>query len=383
MRLGDLAPAILAVAALARSAVAEPKPPGAPACPDGERFTFKVERPDGTPARGLQLHIEAGGSSGVRSGTDVVSDSGGVLICIRNARSGEMVEVSVAAADFRILYPVNRHLPLSREGSPEIVVCQVRRDCNQLTTAEISALIQKAQPRTQSMTTAEKQAFFREWAEYARQLGRETSSDNAQLLTALLRKERQVAAASRASVLLHNFANQAREVLERFDRHAERLLAYGDRRESDEMNKAYLDYNPVFDELKQRADSYLRDAGDAWSPEVSAELRALIDEALAIHYQGIHTLNDTHVLIIDCVKKRPSCPGPEASRAAVRQACRTVREVTLPRLARFEARSKAWLDSLDERLFGGQAGPEPAAGSATPPAGAAPAASPTRDGKPP
>jgi hypothetical protein len=321
----------------------------------------------------------------VRSGTDVVSDSGGVLICIRNARSGEMVEVSVAAADFRILYPVNRHLPLSREGSPEIVVCEVRRDCNQLTTAEISALIQKAQPRTQSMTTAEKQAFFREWAEYARQLGRETNSDNAQLLTALLRKERQVAAASRASVLLRNFANQAREVLERFDRHAERLLAYGDRRESDEMTKAYLGYNPVFDELKQRADSYLRDAGDAWSPEVSAELRALIDEALAIHYQGIRTLNDTNALIIDCIKKRPSCPGPEASRTAVHEACRAVREVTLPRLARFETRSKEWLDSLDDRLFGGPAksGSGAAADPTAPPAAAAPATSRTQGGKSP
>ncbi|HEX3478057.1 MAG TPA: hypothetical protein VHT91_23710 [Kofleriaceae bacterium] len=363
MRFRIVALFTVALITAAQVAVAGPTLPSATECASNDSFDFHVTRPDATPAKGLQLLVEAGGEKGVRHGADTVSASGSVSICLFNARSGEMVEVQVASASFKILYPLRGHLPLSREGSPEIVVCEVGRDCNQLTTQQIAALIQKAQPRTQAMTAAEKQAFFREWADYARQLGRETNSDYAQLLGTLLRKERQVSAASRASVLLRRFVNQAREVLDRFDRHAERVLSHFDRRELDEMNKAYLAYNPVFDELSERADSYLKDAGDAWNPGVSAELRALIDEALEIHKQGIYTLNGMNTLINDCIGKRPECPGPEASRAAVQAARRTVIEVTLPRLDRFEKRSTQWLASLDERLFG-----DPAAATAAPPA---------------
>jgi hypothetical protein len=346
-------PRLLTLTTIALAALAGPMVPRVIAdCPPSTSpFTFQVERPSGAPARGMPLHVEAGGKAGIRTADGFVYDSGNVLVCIRNASSGEMVEVHVPLASFRVLYPLRGRLPLSSEGSPSIVVCEEGRDCNQLTTQEIASLIQKAQPRTQSMSAAEKQAFFREWADYARQLSRETNSDYAQLLTALLRKERQVAAASRTSLLLRRFVNQAREVLVRFDRHAERVLAHGDRRELEEMNKAYLAYNPVFDEMSERVDSYLKDTGDYWSAEVSAELRALIDEALEIHRQGIYTLNRTSMLIIDCLKKRPECPGPKASRAAVQAARTTVHEVTLPKLDRFEKRSTEWLNSLDDRLF--------------------------------
>jgi hypothetical protein len=321
-------------------------------CAASDAFTFQVERPNGAPAKGLQLHVEAGGRSGIRRATDVVSDSGSILLCIRNAASGEMVDVRLAHPSFRLLYPLRARLPLSREGSPSIVVCEVGKDCGLLNAAEVSALIQKAQTRAQLMSPAEKAAFFHDWAEYARQLSQETNSDNAQLLAALVRKERQIAASSRASVVLRQYVNRARELLVRFDRHAERALSYPSKAQFKQMNEAFLAYNPVFDEMNDHTDAYRKDTSDYWSPEVSAELRALIDEAMEIHRRGIYPLNRTLTLITDCLGKRPACPGGDAALAAVQQAVRESRDVTLPRLDAFDRKATDWLESLNGRLFG-------------------------------
>jgi hypothetical protein len=330
-------------------------------CAAQEAFTFQVERPSGAPAKGLQVHVEAGGRSGIRKATDVVSDSGSILLCIRDAASGEMVDVRVAHPSFRLLYPLRARLPLSREGSPSIVVCEVGKDCGLLDASEVTALIQKAQARAQSMNAAEKAAFFHDWAEYARQLSQETQSDNAQLLAALVRKERQIAASSRASVLLRQYINRARELLVRFDRHAERALSYPSKAQFQQMNEAFLAYNPVFDEMNDHADAYRKETSDYWSSEVSAELRALIDEAMAIHRQEIYPLNRTLTLITDCLGKRPACPGGDAALAAVQQAVRESRDATLPRLEAFDRKTTDWLESLNDRLFGDAVIPRTAA----------------------
>lgn len=324
-------------------------------CAPADTFTFQVERPNGAHASGLQIGVQAGGKAGVRRATSVVDDSGNISLCIRNASSGEMVEIHTVSADYRVLYPSRGRLPLSHEDSPSIVVCEARSDCTLNTTAEVIRLLHKAQPQVRPMTASEREAFFRDWVEYTRQVSQDTNANNAKLLTALVRKERQVAAASRAAILLKRFANRARELLVRFDRHAEQVLVQRDRAvrasELKEMNEAYVAYNPVFDELTEQSEAYLTETGDYWSPEVSVGLRALFDEALRIHHDGIYPLNTASTLINHCVRKLPECPGSDTARAAVQRATKSVREVTLPQLDRFEARSKGWLGALDDQLF--------------------------------
>src|SRR5436190_18917786 len=182
------------------------------------------------------------------------------------------------------------------------------------------------------MTANDRAAFFRDWAAYARQLSTEMNANNAQLLAALFRKERQGAAASSASVFLKQFVNRAREVLVRFDRHAEHVLVVRDRAaraiELEEMRTADAAYNPIFDELTEKSDAYLKDTSDYWSPEVSSQLRALFDEALQIHQDGIYPLNTTLMLINDCIRRLPRCPGTDAALTAVQKAAKTVRDVT-------------------------------------------------------
>jgi hypothetical protein len=359
---GEVKVRLITLALVALGAAAGPAVPRAAAqCASGDTFTFQVERPNGAPAKGLQVQVEAGGKSGIRRATDVVSDSGSILLCIRGASSGEMVDVRVTPASFRLLYPMRARLPLSREGSPSIVVCEAGHDCGLLSAAEVTALIQKARPRAQAMSAEDKAAFFRDWAAYARQLSQETKSDNAELLAALVRKERQIAASSRASVLLRRYVNRARELVVRFERHAERALAYPSAAHVQQINQAAVAYNPVYDEMNVGTDAYRKETSDYWSPEVSAEFRALIDEALEIHTQGIYPLNRTLTLINDCISKQPSCRR-DAARAAVERAVQNAAGVTLLRLERFDKKTTEWLDSLDGRLFG-----DPAASPALPP----------------
>jgi hypothetical protein len=320
-------------------------------CAARDRFTFEVERPGGRPAKGLQLDVEAGGSRGVRRATDVVSDSGSALLCILDANSGEMVDVRVRPSSFRILYPPRARLALTREGSPSIVVCEAGRDCGLQNAEDVAALIQKARSQAKVMDAEQKAAFFREWLIYARQLSQETSAENEKLFSALVSKERQITASVRASKLLRRFGNRARELVVRFERHAERALAYPTPRPIQQINQASLVYNPVFDEISEHADAYRKETADYWNAEVSGQFQALVDEALEIHRQDIYTLNAVLTLINDCRHKQRGCPGADRARARVKQAVRRAHTVTEPRLDRFEKRTRDWLKSLDDKLF--------------------------------
>jgi len=351
----------LALAPAAGVAVAQPSPPRPAACPATSTFTLHVERPNRTPAKGLQVVVKAGGRAGVRKATDVVSASGEIALCIRDATSGEMVEVTVAPESFLVLYPSHRQLALSSQGTPSVVVCETGRDCSQLSEADVVRIIQKALPQIRSMTANEKAAFFREWADYARQLSRDANADIAQLFTALVRKERQITAASQASNFLLAYVNKVREVVVRFERHAERALVNRDLKGFDDINKAIVAYNPIFDQLSEKTDGYLKETSDYWSTDVSAELRALFGEAREFHKQCIYPLNVTKELINACIRREPECPGMAAARRDVQKARSSLRNVTTPRLDRFEKRATDWLDSLDGRLFGDPAPSSPPA----------------------
>src|SRR6185503_2834266 len=189
-------------------------------CPAASTFTFQVARPSREPASGVHLHVEAGGKAGIRRAAGKVSELGKVELCIRHAVSGEMVDVSVAPPTFRVLYPPNGRSPVTREGSPQIVVCEAQRDCS-VTQAQANTLVQKAQARTQSMSPDEKAAFFREWAEDARRLGRETNADVAPLLGALAHEEQRLTRSTHESQLLRRYVKQARTLIVQFELHAE------------------------------------------------------------------------------------------------------------------------------------------------------------------
>jgi hypothetical protein len=321
------------------------------ACPPEYTFTFQVERPNGAPAKNVRLTVGVRGGSGSDRRPAVVDDTGNIMLCLDKDRSGEMVDLYVPE-NVKVMYPSRQRLPLSHDGSP-IVVCEASRDCAVHSEAEIAALFQKLQAQTRSMTKTQKAEMLHELQDWIGQLSRETNANNEKLIKALYRKERQVKAASQASTLLRAFNNRARELLERFARHAERVLDSRSPRELDDMREAITAYNPIFNELNERADAYLKETNDYWSSEVSSELRSLIDEALEIHKQGIHSLNNTKLVIIDCIKKLPgpACPDIKAARTAVQMARKTTSEVTLPRLDRFDSRVTKWLSSLDDRLF--------------------------------
>jgi len=321
--------------------------PAADECPTASRFTFQVERPRGGSVQGLQVRVEAGGPRGVRLATDVVSDSGGLLVCLPDGVSGEMVEVRLSHDAFRLLYPPRGRLPLSREGSPSLVVCQIREDCALLSTEEVARLIRAAQPQAQGMTEAQKAAFFREWLDYAKQLGVE----NGELFATLVRKERQIEASTQASQLLSRFADRARELLVRFDRHALEAMDHPSNAPYGQINEARAAYNPVFDEMKDQRASYLQKTADYWPRDVSDRFSRLFEEALAFHYAEVFPLNEALHTVNDCHFKRPTCPDRAKGRASVTAATEHVRAVALPRLDAFEKDLRAWLDDVGRRLF--------------------------------
>jgi hypothetical protein len=322
------------------------------ACPPDRSFSFQVERPSGAPARNVRLIVEVGGASGTSRQDAVVNETGNVMFCLDKDSSGKMVDVYVPA-NLKVMYPSRQRLPLTREGSPSIVVCEASRDCAVHSEAEIAALLQKLQAQTRSMTKTQKAEILHELQDWIGQLSRETNANNEKLIRTLYQKERRIKAASQTSTLLRTFVNRARELLERFNRHAERVLQSHSQRELDDMSEAITAYNPIFNEMSERADAYLKETSDYWSSEASSDLRSLIDEALEIHKQGIHPLNGTKLVIIDCIKRRPgpACSNIEAARATVQAARKTTSGVTIPRLNRFDSRVTAWLSSLDDRLF--------------------------------
>jgi hypothetical protein len=322
------------------------------ACSPDSTFSFQVERPSGAPATNVRLTVEVSGASGASRLDAVVNEVGNVTFCIDKDSLGKMVDVYVPA-NLRVMFPSRQRVPLIRDGSPSIVVCEANRDCVLRSEAEITTFLQRLQTQTRTMSGPQMTAMFHELQESIARLSRDLNADNEKLIKALARKERQVKAATQAWTLLRTFSNRARELLERFDRHAERVLETRSQRELDDISNAITAYNPVFDELSERADAYVMETRDYWSSEVSNELRSLFDEALAIHKQGIYPLNRTKLVIIDCIKKRPgpACASIETAHAAVQAARKNMSEVTLPRLERFAGAAAKWRQPLDDQLF--------------------------------
>jgi hypothetical protein len=211
------------------------------------------------------------------------------------------------------------------------------------------------------MTMEQTRAFLQALEAHTSELSREADVDNKEFLAALVHGERRVEASSDASELLKRFTNRSREILDRFVRHAPTALDHPSPKPFEMMNEARSAYNPVFDELSEQSDAYVKKTSDYWSSDVSAEFQSLIDRALAIHRQYIHSLNAELTLINDCVHRQPGCPGKDAARAQVARAVEKTRGEAMPALDQFERDSKAWLQSLNERLL-----TDPAARTVTP-----------------
>jgi hypothetical protein len=324
--------------------------PGGAWAAECARFLLQVEHPDGRPARGLQVQVEAGGPAGVQVATSVVTDSGSLLIELK-ATSGAMVDVRVSEPGFKLLYPPRARLPLTCEGSPAVVVCRTGQDCQLSGTDQVSAMLGKAESRIRDMTNEQMRTFFEEWIAHTSEVSREANADNAELLAALVHGERRVEASSDASELLKRFTNRSREILDRFVRHAQAALDHPSHKPFEMMNEARSAYNPVFDELSEQSDAYVKKTSDYWSSDVSAEFQSLVERALAIHQQYIRSLNAELTLINDCVHRQPGCPGKDAARAQVARAVEKTRGEAMPALDQFERDSKVWLQSLNERLL--------------------------------
>ena len=102
-----------------------------------------------------------------------------------------------------------------------------------------------------------------------------------------------------ASELLKRFSNRAGEVVDRFRRYGPDAIAHPSAGPIAQINAAIEAYAPVYDELKEKTDSYRKATAEFWGEGRSAEFQALVDEALRIH-ERVYSLNALGTLITDC-----------------------------------------------------------------------------------
>jgi hypothetical protein len=321
---------------------------GPTGCADQDHFTFRVERARPGAVEGLEVQVEAGGPRGVSLAVDTVK-AGHVRVCIRGGAPGELVEVRLAPARgrvFQLLYPPGGRLPITHQASPTIVVCEVEKDCDLLTMEEAVRLIKRAKPTTVSLGAEDKESLFRQWRDHLKNQGMERG----ELVEALRRKERQVAAARAASELLSRFGTRAKEAVERFRRYGPDALDHPSAGPITQINDAIASYNPVFNEMNERADSYRKATADAWGKKRSTEFQALIDDALAIHTR-IYSLNELGQLITDCRHGWKTCPDRKAARSRVLDGAGRIAVEVDAQLLSFGQRRKAFLEDLNEELF--------------------------------
>jgi len=318
------------------------------ACADSDRFTFRVERARTGAVDGLEVQVEAGGPSGLRLSADSVR-GGLIRVCIVGAAPGEMVDVRLNANGpraFRLLYPPGGRVTITHQGSPSIVVCEVHGDCELLTLDEATRLIGRAKPVAAKLSSEEKESLFRAWLEKLEEQGMQSG----RLVEALQRKERQIGASRAASELLSKFSLRAREVFDRFRRHAHEAIDYPSPGPSAQINEAVARYNPVFDEMKEKGDSYRKATADYWGASRSAEFQRLLQDALAIHAE-IYTLNDLATLINDCRNGMRSCADRAAARTRVLDGVDRVGGDVDARLGRFDRSTGSFLEAMNEALF--------------------------------
>jgi hypothetical protein len=313
-------------------------------CADRDRFTFRVERVRPGPVEGIEVHVELGGGG---LAADTVR-AGLVRVCIAGGAPGEFVDVRLGEGKraFRVLYPPNGRLPITHQGSPTIVVCEVKRDCDVLTMEEAGRLIQRAKPSATRLSAGDKEDLFRLWRDSLEAQGMQSG----ELVEALRRKERQVAASRAASELLSRFATRALEIVDRFRRHAPDALDHPSVGPLTQINAAVAAYNPVYEEMSEKADSYRKATADSWGEARSVQFQALVDEALDVHSR-IYSLNELAGLITDCRHDWTTCPDKAAARSRILDGVGRIAVEVESRLQRFQRRKTAFLETLNEELF--------------------------------
>ncbi len=326
------------------------------ACAESDRFTFRVERADQALVEGVVIHVEAGGPQGVREAADTVKN-GVARVCIFGGVPGEFVVVRVGEAAqrvFRLLYPPGGRLPITHQGSPTVVVCEVERDCD-LSREVADRVVRLVKPSVERLTAREKQLLFEQWRGFLEEQGVRQGA----LVEALRRKERQVQASVAASELLSRFDARAQEVVDRFRENADRALDYASGGPLQQIKAAIEGYAPVFWELREKTDGYRKATADAWGEPLSARFQALVDEARAIHERMYEPLNAIVALINDC-RNGWKCPDKERARARAREGAETIAVDVGARLKAFGERKRAFLEGMNEALFEAQ-GRAPAA----------------------
>jgi hypothetical protein len=352
-----LACTVVALAlATAASAAGAAAPAPAHRCTESDYFEFEVERVRGTAdgADGIEVRVQAGGAGGIRRSVGIVN-GGRLRVCIVGAAPGEFVDVRVSGGKraFRLLYPPRGRVPVSRWEPPTIVVCEVEKDCGLLTTEEAARLVRRAIPSVASLRAEDKEAWFKLWREFLNGQG----LVGGELVEAILKKERQVAAASAASELLSRFSNRANEVVDRFRRYGPDAIAHPSVGPVTQINAAIAAYHPIYDELKEKTDSYRKATAESWGEERSAEFQSLVDEALRIH-QRIYALNALGTLITDCRHGwEKTCPDKAAAIVRVRVAAEHTAGEVESELTAFAWRRDRFLEALDEELL--EAAPPP------------------------
>ncbi len=330
--------ALLPVVALAAAASAQTE------CADRDRFTFRVERARPGAVEGIEVHVELG-RGGVAA--DIVR-AGLVRVCIAGGAPGEFVDVRLGEGRwaFRVLYPPNGRLPITHQGSPTIVVCEVKRDCDLLTMDEAARLIKRAKPSATRLSAEDKEDLFRLWRDSLRAQGMQSG----ELIEALRKKERQVSASRAASELLSRFATRAVEIVDRFHRHAPDALDHPSAGPITQINAAIAAYNPVYEEMSEKADSYRKATADAWGGVRSVQFQALVDESLDIHSR-IYSLNELARLITDCRHGWTTCSDRAAARTRILDGVGRIAVEVESRLQLFQRRKTAFLETLNEELF--------------------------------
>lgn len=349
-------PSLLGAALLAQA--------GSP-CSGPPQYVLRAELPGppSVPAARVAVEINycEAGCVQPRIFPSVSNDSGRVVLQLPGACPGDMVSV-IVKRPFGLLYPSSRRVPLSRDpDGAAIVVCEIGK-CS-LTNEAAEQLMKKILDQMKKLERPDGEALL---GDLKRQID-ELRVQNQQLVAFVEKKERQIAAARRASWLLSEYENRAKELSDRYARHARRVTAYpgqpdvaaisgpvkagsGASGPADQINAATGRYNEVFDELREKSDDYAKGMLGYWSNEASAEFQRLVKAALAIH-QEIHRFNSVKDAINDLNRKLIPKAKVEETKKWIGDEALAIASAVERGLQAFHEESRGFLSSLDREFL--------------------------------
>jgi hypothetical protein len=311
------------------------------ACPDPPRFWFKVERVGLGNLPNVELRAGLGGQ-------DVTTLSGLAQILLPGKCAGDLVTVEIMDPRYRILYPANGRVTLTRGEEPaSVTVIDVSRDASRLNDpAVVESFLRRLKTDLSRASREEQEALLAQLDEYLKK----TVLGERNLILVLEEKKRRLESSGRASGLLRRFLNRAEEIKVAFREHAPRAIGSPGLGPIEQLQAAIQGYNPVFNEIREQGEAYEREIHASWGPEPAQEFRSLLAEALAIH-DVIRELNDVKNMINDLNYGVVAKAERRSAEERIRKETARLTAQLDERLPKLTERTEAYLQKLRPELL--------------------------------